>query len=90
MGLKNEFETSMVNEPSVLQPLKVYCICCCFWSLKAHVMNQIYYKQNLAQAMKDITYISATLHATCKYSQTCLKGSPKGRAKIGCLGQVTP
>ena len=24
------------------------------------------------------------------YSQTCLKGSPKGRAKFGCLRQVTP
>ena len=25
-GLKNEFETAMVNKPSVFQPLKVYCI----------------------------------------------------------------
>ena len=25
-GLKNEFETVMVNEPSVFEPLKVYCI----------------------------------------------------------------
>ena len=25
-GLKNEFETTMVNEPSVFQPLKFYCI----------------------------------------------------------------
>ena len=24
------------------------------------------------------------------YSQTCLKGSPKGRTKRGCLRQVTP
>ena len=24
------------------------------------------------------------------YSQTCLKGSPKGRTKSGCLRQVTP
>ena len=24
------------------------------------------------------------------YSQTCLKGSPKGRINIGCLRQVTP
>ena len=23
-GLKNEFETAMVNEPSVFEPLKVY------------------------------------------------------------------
>ena len=25
--LKNEFETAMVNEPSVFEPLKFYCIC---------------------------------------------------------------
>ena len=25
-GLKNEFETAMVNEPSMFEPLKVYCI----------------------------------------------------------------
>ena len=25
-GLKNEFETDMVNEPSVFEPLKFYCI----------------------------------------------------------------
>ena len=24
-GLKNEFETTLVNEPSVFEPLKVYC-----------------------------------------------------------------
>ena len=24
-GLKNEFETTMVNKPSVFEPLKVYC-----------------------------------------------------------------
>ena len=26
-GLKNEFETAMVNMPSVFEPLKFYCIC---------------------------------------------------------------
>ena len=25
-GLKDEFETAVVNEPSVVEPLKVYCI----------------------------------------------------------------
>ena len=25
-GLKNEFETAVVKEPSVLKPLKVFCI----------------------------------------------------------------
>ena len=27
-GLKNEFETAVVNEPSVFEPLKFYCILC--------------------------------------------------------------
>ena len=26
-GLNNEFETAVVNEPSVFEPLKFYCIC---------------------------------------------------------------
>ena len=26
MGLKNEFEKAVVNEPSVFEPLKFYCI----------------------------------------------------------------
>ena len=26
-GLKNEFETVLVNEPSVFEPLKFYCKC---------------------------------------------------------------
>ena len=25
-GLKNEFETAVINEPSVLEPLKFYCM----------------------------------------------------------------
>ena len=25
-GLKNDFETAVVNEPSVFEPLKFYCI----------------------------------------------------------------
>ena len=25
-GLKNEFEIAVVNEPSVIEPLKVYCM----------------------------------------------------------------
>ena len=25
-GLKNEFETAVVNEPSVVEPIKFYCI----------------------------------------------------------------
>ena len=32
-GLKNEFETAVVNEPSVFEPLKFYCICMNFMYL---------------------------------------------------------
>ena len=28
-GLKNEFETTAVNEPSVFEPLTFYCVCLC-------------------------------------------------------------
>ena len=28
-GLKNEFETAVVNEPSLFEPLKFYCIKLC-------------------------------------------------------------
>ena len=28
-GLKNEFETAVVNEPSAFELLKFYCICVC-------------------------------------------------------------
>ena len=30
-GLKNEFETAMVDEPSVVEPLKFYCISGCVY-----------------------------------------------------------
>ena len=33
-GVKNEFETAVVNEPSVFEPLKFCCICkiCAFYT----------------------------------------------------------
>ena len=30
-GLKNEFEAAFVNEPSVIEPLKFYCMCHSIW-----------------------------------------------------------
>ena len=33
-GLKNEFETAVVNEPSVFEPLKFYCTCNVAYALK--------------------------------------------------------
>ena len=38
-GLKNEFETAMVNEPSVFKSLKVYCILQCWKRLVARWPN---------------------------------------------------
>ena len=35
-GLKNEFETAVVNEPSVFEPLKFYCICAFHESTEKH------------------------------------------------------
>ena len=32
-GLKNEFETAVVNKPSVFEPLKFYCICLLIWCI---------------------------------------------------------
>ena len=37
-GLKNEFETAMINEPSVFEPLKFYCI----WSAWRFPNQSIY------------------------------------------------
>ena len=38
-GLKNEFEIAMVNEPSVFEPLKVYCS----FVLRLQVLRQSFY-----------------------------------------------
>ena len=41
-GLKNEFETAVLNEPSVFKLLKFYCSCInhYFWHLKLFTANQ--------------------------------------------------
>ena len=38
LGLKNEFETAVVNEPSVFEPLKFYCICL-VWEMNTCLLN---------------------------------------------------
>ena len=39
-GLKDEFETAVVNEPSVFEPLKFYCMCFIVLSSQAlHNLN---------------------------------------------------
>ena len=42
-GHKNEFETAVVNEPSVFEPLKFCCIC-----FQSH-LNEIHYTKLLAR-----------------------------------------
>ena len=37
-GLKNEFETAVVNEPSVFEPLKFYCIFHKSFNLFIHIL----------------------------------------------------
>ena len=38
-GLKNEFETAVVNEPSVFEPLKFYCISLILTKEKQNVIS---------------------------------------------------
>ena len=38
-GLKNEFETAVVNEPSVFEPLKFYCTCLSKWIISSYKRN---------------------------------------------------
>ena len=49
MGFKNEFETAMVNEPSVFEPLKVYCI-------------YIYFHLNLPSVLKIVYIVQMSLY----------------------------
>ena len=49
-GLKNEFETAVVNEPSVFEPLKFYCICLEYFlciSRSVHFILDLEYKMAL-------------------------------------------
>ena len=40
--------------------------------------------------VKKCDFHKPIIHSQIHFSQTCLKGSPKGRTKTGCLSQVTP
>ena len=40
-GLKNEFETSVVNEPSVFEPLKFFCVYKTWQRLKADTQMMV-------------------------------------------------
>ena len=72
-GLKNEFERAVVNEPSVFEPLKFYCIHYCKIAITP-------FHHECFPCV--LSYI--------KYSQACLKGSPKETHKNWLLRQVTP
>ena len=51
-GLKNEFETAVVNEPSVFEPLKLYCIYAIRAPLRAEDRKFLVYRR-----ARDITWI---------------------------------
>ena len=44
-GLKNEFETAMVNEPSVFEPLKFFC------NIVSHASNILFCIQTLCDML---------------------------------------
>ena len=50
-GLKNEFETAMVHEPSVFEPLKVYCI-----------LSQTITEKTCTEAQTDLRLIYCHIH----------------------------
>ena len=59
--LKNEFETAVINEPSVFEPLKVYCI---YLSCKSHPgMDKLFISLYLLlfQNASQILYVIANL-----------------------------
>ena len=53
-GLKNEFETAMVNEPSVFEPLKFYCTWYLSLKLRA-IAGKMFYGGRLAEREEEVT-----------------------------------
>ena len=51
-GLKNEFETAMVNEPSVFEPLKFDCICQC----EQECLSKLFRLQTANSSQRFIAY----------------------------------
>ena len=49
-GLKNEFETAVVNEPSAFEPLKFYCI-----TKKAYIINMV--EMSNADELMDVSFL---------------------------------
>ena len=56
LGLKHEFETAMVNEPSVIEPLNFYCKCC-------SLLGRIVHVDQANVVMKDISATNGVIHA---------------------------
>ena len=63
-GLKNEFETAVVNEPSVFEPLKFYCIYIRTGELKIMISCwhslQKYLKRRTSRFNKDLQVLDRT------------------------------
>ena len=61
--LKNEFETAVINEPSVFEPLKVYCNYACFnrlrvFNITLHILAK--YDSKYAVLLRNSTLLIGT------------------------------
>ena len=59
-GLKNEFETAVVNEPSVFEPLKFYCIFLFIKSNTSKTYGSGYKFQQVNDALTRLTNLECT------------------------------
>ena len=59
-GLNNEFETAMVNEPSVFERLKFYCsLTNKYENIKRHYRTREYYEKKIEKYMPFYSYMHA-------------------------------
>ena len=84
-GLKNEFETAMVNEPSVFEPLKFYCILY-FVILSGNLHPKI--RRNL-QAWPVIKQYTFSLRSCHHFSAECHVLLPSQTREIGYIFTVS-
>ena len=82
-GLKNEFETAVVNEPLVFEPLKFYCI---------YYLGVVYEKPYSTLLERSVVYIQITKssHATSVTSKKNVAlYNLIGRRRCSAVGRKT-
>ena len=67
-GLKKEFETTMVNEPSVFEPLKFYCISWCLFYVFIFLFSLsisfvLFLTFRFASGMLKVTHTLSSIHS---------------------------